>query len=117
MLIGGERRYTAIGMLREQGDTRYDLVPCVVVDMDAVDLPLSDELKELYVLTTTNAEQRAKSDYDLMQQVAKFVPDLFGAEGSRTSSEGPPAGSDCGQTGDLCDTGSEVYQYWPESQP
>ena len=69
MLIGGERRYTAIGMLREQGDTRYDLVPCVVVDMDAVDLPLSDELKELYVLTTTNAEQRAKSDYDLMQQV------------------------------------------------
>ena len=69
MLIGGERRYTAIGMLRKQGDTRYDLVPCVVVDMDAVDLPLSDELKELYVLTTTNAEQRAKSDYDLMQQV------------------------------------------------
>ena len=69
MLIGGERRYTAIGQLRSEGDSRYDLVPCIVVDVMAVDLPLSDELKELYVLTTTNAEQRNKSNYDVMMQV------------------------------------------------
>ena len=37
--------------------------------MQGIDLPLSDELKELYVLTTTNAEQREKTDYDLMLQV------------------------------------------------
>lgn len=69
MLIGGERRYTAIGQLRVEGSTRYDLVPCIVVDVQSIDLPLSDELKELYVLTTTNAEQREKTDYDLMLQV------------------------------------------------
>ena len=69
MLIGGERRYTAIGQLRAEGSTRYDLVPCIVVDAQSIDLPLSDELKELYVLTTTNAEQREKTDYDLMLQV------------------------------------------------
>ena len=69
MLIGGERRYTAIGQLRAEGSTRYDLVPCIVVDIQSIDLPLSDELKELYVLTTTNAEQREKTDYDLMLQV------------------------------------------------
>lgn len=69
MLIGGERRYTAIGQLRAEGSTRYDLVPCIVVDVQSIDLPLSDELKELYVLTTTNAEQREKSDYDVMLQV------------------------------------------------
>ena len=69
MLIGGERRYTAIGQLRAEGSTRYDLVPCIVVDVQSIDLPLSDELKELYVLTTTNAEQREKTDYDLMLQV------------------------------------------------
>lgn len=69
MIIGGERRYTAIGQLRAEGSTRYDLVPCIVVDIQSIDLPLSDELKELYVLTTTNAEQREKTDYDLMLQV------------------------------------------------
>ena len=69
MLIGGERRYTAIGQLRAEGNTQYDLVPCIVVDVQGIDLPLSDELKELYVLTTTNAEQREKTDYDLMLQV------------------------------------------------
>ena len=69
MLIGGERRYTAIGQLRAEGSTRYDLVPCIVMDVQSIDLPLSDELKELYVLTTTNAEQREKTDYDLMLQV------------------------------------------------
>jgi ParB family chromosome partitioning protein len=69
MLIDGERRYTAIGQLRAEGNTQYDLVPCIVVDVQGIDLPLSDELKELYVLTTTNAEQREKTDYDLMLQV------------------------------------------------
>ena len=39
------------------------------MDVQSIDLPLSDELKELYVLTTTNAEQREKSDYDVMLQV------------------------------------------------
>ena len=39
------------------------------MDVQSIDLPLSDELKELYVLTTTNAEQREKSDYDVMLKV------------------------------------------------
>ena len=61
--------YKRQGQLRAEGNTQYDLVPCIVVDVQGIDLPLSDELKELYVLTTTNAEQREKTDYDLMLQV------------------------------------------------
>ncbi|MDD4291901.1 MAG: ParB/RepB/Spo0J family partition protein [Clostridia bacterium] len=71
-IIGGERRYTAIKQLREQGDDRYDEVPCIVTSTAAIDLPLSSELKELYAITTTNAEQRDKTDADIMVQVGNL---------------------------------------------
>ena len=63
-LIGGERRLTAMKKLLEEGDTRWQMVPCVVSNPPELDLPISDELKELYALTTTNAEQRSKTDHD-----------------------------------------------------
>ena len=52
-LIGGERRLTAMKKLLEEGDTRWQMVPCVVSNPPELDLPISDELKELYALTTT----------------------------------------------------------------
>lgn len=69
VLIGGERRYTAIKMLLDQGDTRYQTVPCIISNPLDLDLPLSDESKELYALTTTNATQRIKTDHETMIEV------------------------------------------------
>ena len=68
-LIGGERRLTAMQKLLAEGDTRWEMVPCIVTNPPALDLPISDELKELYALTTTNAEQRTKNDHDKMLDV------------------------------------------------
>lgn len=68
-LIGGERRLTAMKKLLEEGDTRWQMVPCVVSNPPELDLPISDELKELYALTTTNAEQRSKTDHDKMLDI------------------------------------------------
>lgn len=69
MIVGGERRYTAIKSLIEKGIDKYEEIPCIVVDIKAIDLPISDEAKELYALTTTNAEQREFTDHDLMVMV------------------------------------------------
>lgn len=68
-LIGGERRLTAMKKLLEEGDTRWQMVPCIITNPLELDLPLTDELKELYTLTATNAEQRAKNDHDKMLDV------------------------------------------------
>ena len=68
-LIGGERRLTAMQKLLAEGDTRWEMVPCIVTNPPALDLPISDELKELYALTTTNAEPRTKNDHDKMLDV------------------------------------------------
>lgn len=68
-LIGGERRLTAMQKLLAEGDTRWEMVPCIITNPPALDLPISDELKELYALTTTNAEQRTKNDHDKMLDV------------------------------------------------
>lgn len=65
----GNRRLTAMKKLLEEGDTRWQMVPCVVSNPPELDLPISDELKELYALTTTNAEQRSKTDHDKMLDI------------------------------------------------
>lgn len=68
-LIGGERRLTAMKKLLEEGDTRWQMVPCIVTDPLTLDLPISNELKELYALTTTNSDQRSKTDHDKMLDI------------------------------------------------
>lgn len=68
-LIGGERRLTAMQKLLKEGDNRWQMVPCIVTNPPELDLPISNELKELYALTTTNAEQRTKNDHDKMLDI------------------------------------------------
>ena len=68
MLLGGERRITAIDMLIADDTVEdwneYTLIPCVVKDLDKIKLPLSDENKEKYAIITTNKEARKYSDAD-----------------------------------------------------
>lgn len=67
-LLGGERRITAIDKLIEDTNVpdwnEYTLIPCVVKDLDNIDLPLSDEMKENFALITTNKESRKYTDAD-----------------------------------------------------
>lgn len=70
-LLAGERRFTAICELadeRKWGTT----VPCVLQDYDRINMPISDELKEMYVLITTNREQRKYTDMDIMNEIEEL---------------------------------------------
>lgn len=54
-ILAGQRRYLAIGKLIEEGNTKYNRVPCHVVDLKNIPVDgLSDDLKKLYVIATTN---------------------------------------------------------------
>ena len=63
MLLGGERRITAIDKLIEDPNVpewnEDTLIPCTIKDLDKIKLPLSDEAKEQYALITTNIEVQA----------------------------------------------------------
>ena len=68
MLLGGERRITAIDKLIEDPNVQEwnedTLIPCVIKNLEEIDLPLSDEAKEQYALITTNKEARKYTDSD-----------------------------------------------------
>ena len=68
-LITGHRRLLAVKKLVEQGNNEYKTVPCIVLNIDDIDLPISNELKELYALITTNAETRVLTDSEIMMQI------------------------------------------------
>lgn len=72
-LLSGERRLTAILSLIAQGNNSFDFVPCTVTDISKLDLPLSNDLKELWLITTTNSEARDKTDADIMKQIANLT--------------------------------------------
>lgn len=83
MLLGGERRITAIDMLIADDTVEdwneYTLIPCVVKDLDKIKLPLSDENKEKYAIITTNKEARKYSDadkYSEMQAWKEIIEEL-----------------------------------------
>lgn len=68
-LISGERRFTAIKALVEEGHSEFSSVPCLVTDLSQNELPLSEDNKELYAIITTNSEARDFTDADRMFQV------------------------------------------------
>lgn len=70
-LLAGERRFTAISELFEEGKWG-PTVPCVLQDYDRINMPISDELKEMYVLITTNREQRKYTDMDIMNEIEEL---------------------------------------------
>lgn len=73
MLLGGERRLAAIDLLIESKEipewNEYTLIPCVISDPNKINLPLSEENKELFAIISTNMEARKYSDGDKMKEV------------------------------------------------
>lgn len=57
-LLTGHRRFQALTELLAEGDKRFLSVPCLVKQIADIDLNISDESKEIYLLATTNAENR-----------------------------------------------------------
>lgn len=75
-LLGGERRLTAIDTLIADEDiedwNEETLIPVVVQDFDAIDLPLNDEMKELFAMVTTNKEARKYTDGDKAKEIQEW---------------------------------------------
>lgn len=72
-IVAGERRYTAILKLIEDG--RWEKtrpVKASLFEPELIDLPLTDNEKEDYVRATENAEQRDQTDGDRLIQVGKL---------------------------------------------
>ena len=73
-IVAGERRYTAILSLIEDGRWEKDQpIKSSLFDPQLIDLPLTEEEKEDYVRATENAEQRNKTDGDKLLQMRKLM--------------------------------------------
>ena len=69
-LLSGERRYTAIKMLvEEQGREDLRLIPCTVTKPKEINIDIPEEIKELWLYTTTNADQRTKTEGDIAEDI------------------------------------------------
>lgn len=68
-LLSGERRYTAVKKLVEEGREDLRMVPCTISQPADIDLPIPEEIKELWLLTATNREQRMKTDADILMEI------------------------------------------------
>lgn len=68
-ILTGHKRVRAFQKLA-QTDDFYNYIPAVVITKDTfnVNLPISDELKEKYLITITNSESRKKTDNDIYQE-------------------------------------------------
>lgn len=73
MLLTGERRYRAIGMLIENGEWAKDKpVECKVKDLDKMSLPLDFEGKEMLSILVTN-QNRTKTDADKAFEIENWT--------------------------------------------
>lgn len=76
MLLGGERRLTAIDELIADPDVpewnEETLIPCVVKGIEDVKLNLSAENKERYAILTTNRESREYTDGDRYMEIEEW---------------------------------------------
>lgn len=70
LLMTGERRITAMKKLRETGDWGQ-LAPCIVKDMDNIDLPLSDQKKMKMGIMVTN-QTRNKTEADIANEIREW---------------------------------------------
>ncbi len=71
-ILTGRRRYYAIKMLLERGNTKYKTIPCIVKRLSDIDLPIDDEIKRIYAIVTTNAEQRKPTAADTAEMIRKL---------------------------------------------
>lgn len=76
VLLGGERRLTAIELLIKDPDvenwTEDTLIPCVIKGTEDVRLDLSEENKERYAIITTNRESRVYTDGDRYMEIQEW---------------------------------------------
>lgn len=76
LLLGGERRLTAIDLLIKDPAaeewTEDTLIPCIVKGIDDVKLDLSPENKERYAIITTNKEGRVYTDGDTYMEIQEW---------------------------------------------
>lgn len=71
-ILTGRRRYYAIKLLLERGNTKYKTVPCIVKRLSDIDLPIDDETKRIYAIVTTNTEQRKPTAADTAEMIRKL---------------------------------------------
>ena len=69
VLLSGERRYTALKQLVEEGYTEFSSIPCKVVNPDDLKVNLSYDEKVRFLIVTTNSEQRDLTNEDILQQI------------------------------------------------
>lgn len=77
-LLSGERRYTALKELIEEGNDKFRLIPCLITDLERSSSFLDEngneilttEDKEDLAIVTTNSENREFTDSDRVFQVS-----------------------------------------------
>lgn len=65
-IIAGHRRYEAYCLLVKEDPKWGENIPCTPVTIEHVNMPISDESKERYLILTTNIDNRNKTDADTM---------------------------------------------------
>lgn len=70
-LTTGNRRFEAINRLHARGEWG-DTVKCSIIDLNKINLPISDELKEKYAIMETNSRVRRYTDYDKLMEVREY---------------------------------------------
>ena len=78
-ILTGHRRYIALQQLFAEGMDKFRTVPCIVKDLNKIDLPLSEHNKELYAIATTNLENRRYTDGDklkMMEMLSQVYDEL-----------------------------------------
>lgn len=69
VLLSGERRFTALNELVEEGNEDFKSVYCSIVDPNELDIALTYDEKVRYLIVTTNSEQRDLTTEDVLQQI------------------------------------------------
>lgn len=64
-IISGERRYTALKKLVEEGESRFSLVPCKVIDVNDLDSEI--------ILIQSNAQTRELTEIEKLEQVKRLT--------------------------------------------
>lgn len=71
-ILTGHRRFKALQILAAE-DKKYNMVPCSVTKLEQVNLPVSNESKEKYLIHITNSTQRDMTEADKFNQYQDLV--------------------------------------------
>lgn len=71
-ILTGRRRYYAAKHLLNSGNDKFKTLPCIVLNLDDINLPLDDDMKRTYAIATTNAEQRKPTAADTAELIRKL---------------------------------------------